>query len=103
IVRAAGEEISGFESLVRWNHPSRGAISPDIFVPLAEETGLISKIGEWVLRTSLEEAAHWPDHVRVAVNLSPVQFNDPAIVDVVANQLKETGVRSDRLELGITE
>jgi diguanylate cyclase (GGDEF)-like protein len=103
IVRAAGEEISGFESLVRWNHPSRGAISPDKFVPLAEEAGLICKIGEWMLRTALEEAVHWPDHVRVAVNLSPVQFNDPAIVDVVANHLKETGVRADRLELEITE
>jgi diguanylate cyclase (GGDEF)-like protein len=103
IVRAAGEEISGFESLVRWNHPVRGPISPEKFVPLAEEAGLIGKIGEWVLRTSLEEAAHWPDHVRVAVNLSPVQFNDPTIVDIVANHLKETGVRSERLELEITE
>jgi diguanylate cyclase (GGDEF)-like protein len=103
IVRAAGEEISGFEALVRWNHPSRGAISPDKFVPLAEEAGLIGAIGEWVLRTALEEAAHWPDHVRVAVNLSPLQFNDPTIADVVGNHLKETGVRADRLELEITE
>ena len=77
IVRTAGEEVSGFESLVRWQHPTRGAISPSKFVPLAEEAGLIGKIGEWVLRTALEEAAHWPDHVRVAVNLSPLQFNDP--------------------------
>jgi diguanylate cyclase (GGDEF)-like protein len=103
IVRAAGEEISGFEALVRWNHPSRGAISPDKFVPLAEEAGLIGAIGEWVLRTALEEAAHWPDHVRVAVNLSPLQFNDPMIADIVGNHLKETGVRADRLELEITE
>ena len=103
IVRAAGEEISGFEALVRWNHPSRGAISPDKFIPLAEEAGLIGKIGEWVLRTSLEEAAHWPDHVRIAVNLSPLQFNDPTIVEVVAKHLKETSVRADRLELEITE
>ena len=77
IVRAAGEEISGFEALVRWHHPTRGPISPAKFIPLAEEAGLIGKIGEWVLRTALEEAAHWPDHVRVAVNLSPLQFNDP--------------------------
>ncbi len=103
IVRAAGEEISGFEALVRWNHPTRGAISPDKFVPLAEEAGLIGAIGEWVLRTALEEAAHWPDHVRVAVNLSPLQFNDPMITDIVGNHLKETGVRADRLELEITE
>jgi len=103
IVRAAGEEISGFESLVRWQHPTRGPISPAKFIPLAEEAGLIGKIGEWVLRTALEEAAHWPDHVRVAVNLSPLQFNDPAISEIVQTHLKETGVRAERLELEITE
>jgi diguanylate cyclase (GGDEF)-like protein len=103
IVHAAGEEISGFESLVRWQHPTRGAISPAKFIPLAEEAGLIGKIGEWVLRTALEEAAHWPDQVRVAVNLSPLQFNDPAVVTMVSNHLGETGVRAERLELEITE
>jgi diguanylate cyclase (GGDEF)-like protein len=103
IVRAAGEEISGFESLVRWHHPTRGAISPAKFIPLAEEAGLIGKIGEWVLRTALEEAAQWPDHVRVAVNLSPLQFNDPNVSMMVAKHLNETGVRSERLELEITE
>ena len=103
IVRTAGEEISGFEALVRWTHPVRGPISPAKFIPLAEEAGLIPKIGEWVLRTSLEEAANWPDQVRVAVNLSPLQFNDPNIVQTVAHHLRETGVRADRLELEITE
>ena len=103
IVRAAGEEISGFESLVRWRHPSRGEISPAKFIPLAEEAGLIGRIGEWVLRTALEEAAQWPDHVRVAVNLSPLQFNDPNCTSMVAMHLRETGVRADRLELEITE
>ena len=103
IVRAAGEEICGFEALVRWNHPTRGAISPDKFIPLAEESGLIGKIGQWVLKTALSEAANWPDQMRVAVNLSPIQFNDPAIVDMVAQLLKETGVRAERLELEITE
>jgi diguanylate cyclase (GGDEF)-like protein len=103
IVRTAEEEVSGFESLVRWQHPARGPISPAKFVPLAEEAGLIGKIGEWVLRTALEEAANWPDHVRVAVNLSPVQFNDPGVVEMVRKHLKETGVRADRLELEITE
>src|SRR5690242_7766416 len=103
IVRAAGEEISGFESLVRWQHPTRGPISPAKFIPLAEEAGLIGQIGEWVLRTSLQEAAHWPDHVRVAVNLSPLQFNDPGVVAMVATHLQETGVRPGRLELEITE
>ncbi|HZU50620.1 MAG TPA: EAL domain-containing protein [Sphingomicrobium sp.] len=103
IVRTAGEEVSGFESLVRWQHPTRGPISPSKFIPLAEEAGLIAKIGEWVLRTALEEAAHWPDHVRVAVNLSPLQFNDPNVVGIISTHLKETGVRAERLELEITE
>jgi EAL domain-containing protein (putative c-di-GMP-specific phosphodiesterase class I) len=103
VVRAAGEEISGFEALVRWQHPTRGAVPPSKFVPLAEEAGLIAGIGEWVLRTALEEAARWPDNVRVAVNLSPLQFNDPAVAGMVGKHLTETGVRADRLELEITE
>ena len=103
IVRAAGEEISGFEALLRWNHPSRGAISPTKFIPLAEEAGLIGKIGEWVLRAALEEAARWPDQVRIAVNLSPLQFNDPGVAAMVGRHLEATGVRADRLELEITE
>ncbi|HVI04542.1 MAG TPA: EAL domain-containing protein, partial [Sphingomicrobium sp.] len=103
VVRTAEERVSGFEALVRWHHPTRGSVSPSRFVPLAEEAGLIGKIGEWVLRTALEEAAHWPDHVRVAVNLSPLQFNDPSVVDMVRNHLRETEVRPERLELEITE
>jgi diguanylate cyclase (GGDEF)-like protein len=103
IVYAAGEEISGFEALVRWQHPVRGPISPDKFIPLAEEAGLIGKIGEWVLETALAEAARWPDSVRVAVNLSPIQFNDPGIVGLVEVLLKRNGVRASRLELEITE
>ena len=103
VVRAAGEEISGFEALCRWQHPTRGPISPAKFVPLAEEAGLIGKIGEWVLRTALEEAACWPNHVRVAVNLSPLQFNDPQVVEMIAKHLAETCVSAERLELEITE
>jgi diguanylate cyclase (GGDEF)-like protein len=103
IVRAATEEVSGFESLVRWTHPVRGAISPDKFIPLAEECGLIGKIGHWVLETALKEAAHWPDHVRIAVNLSPIQFNDPAIVDSVARLLDQSEINPGKVELEITE
>jgi len=103
IVRAASEEISGFESLVRWTHPVRGAISPDKFIPLAEECGLIAKIGLWVLETALKEAAHWPEHVRIAVNLSPIQFNDPGIVDTVARTIDESGIKPEQVELEITE
>ena len=103
IIRAAAEELCGFEALVRWSHPVRGPISPDKFIPLAEECGLISDIGQWVLKTALQEAAHWPDQVLIAVNLSPIQFNDPATVDMIAELLQETGVRAARLELEITE
>jgi diguanylate cyclase (GGDEF)-like protein len=103
IVRAATEEISGFESLVRWTHPVRGPISPDKFIPLAEECGLIGKIGQWVLETALSEAANWPDHVRIAVNLSPIQFNDPGIAEVVAKVMDQSGVRPAQVELEITE
>ncbi len=103
VVRAASEEICGFEALARWQHPTRESISPEKFIPLAEEAGLIAKIGEWVLKTALEEAAHWPDHVRIAVNLSPLQFNDPNVVNIVAANLAATGVPAERLELEITE
>ncbi|NUS99579.1 MAG: EAL domain-containing protein [Sphingomonas sp.] len=103
IVRTAGEEVCGFEALVRWDHPLRGAISPDKFIPLAEECGLIPRIGTWVLETALEEAAKWPDQVRIAVNLSPIQFNDPGIVEIVSNAINKTGVRANRVELEITE
>lgn len=103
IVGVASEEISGFESLVRWNHPKRGLISPDKFIPLAEECGMIGKIGEFVLQTALAEASQWPEHVKVAVNLSPIQFNDPNIVDTVAAMLSEHEFEAHRLELEITE
>ena len=103
IVRTAGEEVCGFEALVRWTHPARGPIGPDKFIPLAEECGMIEKIGTFVLRTAVEEASHWPDHVRIAVNLSPIQFNNPAIVATVAAALADYKLRAERLELEITE
>ncbi|MDQ3246243.1 MAG: EAL domain-containing protein [Pseudomonadota bacterium] len=103
IVGAAGEEISGFEALIRWAHPSRGPVTPDKFIPLAEECGMIGRIGEWVLDKALAEAAYWPDHVRIAVNLSPIQFNDPSIVETVGGLLAKHSVRAERLELEITE
>jgi diguanylate cyclase (GGDEF)-like protein len=103
IVRAASEEISGFECLVRWTHPVRGAISPEIFIPLAEECGIIGQIGHWVLETALEEAVHWPEHIRVAVNLSPIQFNDPKIVESIAALIERSGIKPGQVELEITE
>ncbi len=103
IVHSAGEDISGFEALIRWRHPTRGLVSPERFIPLAEETGLITQIGEWALTRALEDAATWPDSVRVAVNLSSIQFNDPACVETISRLLMETGVAAQRLELELTE
>jgi diguanylate cyclase (GGDEF)-like protein len=103
IVRAAGEEMAGFEALVRWQHPKRGLVSPTEFIPLAEESGLIGQLGEWVLVEALQAVRHWPDHLRLAVNLSPIQFNDPSLVDLVAAALARSKVDPARLELEITE
>jgi diguanylate cyclase (GGDEF)-like protein len=102
-VDAMTEAVTGFEALIRWNHPEHGPISPATFIPLAEEIGLINEIGEWVLRTACEEAIKWPDHVSVAVNLSPVQFKSPALPNTVRSVLMETALPAHRLELEITE
>ncbi len=88
---------------MRWNHPVRGPISPDKFIGLAEECGMIGKIGEFVLRSAVEEAAQWPEQVRIAVNLSPIQFNDPHICDTIAAVLSDFDFKPSRLELEITE
>ncbi len=95
--------ISGFEALLRWRHPSRGAISPAEFVPLAEESGLIHRIGEWVLRTACSQAVSWPAETRVSVNVSPVQFRNQGLALIVASALAESGLPARRLELEITE
>ncbi|HZP74928.1 MAG TPA: EAL domain-containing protein [Pseudolabrys sp.] len=97
------EQLVGFEALVRWRHPKRGLIPPSDFIPLAEETGVIERIGEWVLRRACQDALSWPDSVTVAVNLSLNQFKNKNIVDFVASVLEETQLRPDRLELEITE
>ncbi|MGL4490008.1 MAG: putative bifunctional diguanylate cyclase/phosphodiesterase [Rhizobiaceae bacterium] len=103
LVGAEDNKPTGFEALLRWNHPIRGTISPVEFVPIAESTGLIKSIGEWVIREACRVAATWPDNLTVAVNLSAPQFNKDRIVDVVADALVESGLRPDRLELEITE
>jgi len=96
-------EISGFEALMRWRHPERGLVSPGEFIPVAEETGLIIPIGEWVLRQACTEAAKWPSHIKVAVNLSPVQFKCQALIQSVVSAIAFSGVRPQQLELEITE
>jgi diguanylate cyclase (GGDEF)-like protein len=103
VVNAQSEELSGFEALVRWHHASRGVISPSIFIPLAEESGLIPQIGEWVLRTACLEAAKWPEQIRIAVNLSPLQFVDPSLPAVVVSALANSQIQPRQLELEITE
>ncbi len=96
-------DISGAEALLRWGHPQRGMVSPAEFIPLAEETGLIVPIGEWVLRTACAEAAKWPAGLRIAVNLSPAQFRSKELVPVVVRALAASGIASHRLELEVTE
>jgi diguanylate cyclase (GGDEF)-like protein len=103
LVNLENDQISSFEALIRWNHPERGVILPDQFIPLAEETALIVPIGEWVLRRACQEAATWPGEVRVAVNLSPVQFRAPGVVETVVSALARSGLRSERLQVEITE
>jgi diguanylate cyclase (GGDEF)-like protein len=103
VVSLPKQDIVSFEALLRWSHPERGMISPADFIPLAEETGLIVQLGEWVLRTACAEAANWPDEIRVAVNLSPVQFKKRNLVQVVIGALAGSGILARRLELEITE
>ena len=103
LIELERSEVTGFEALLRWNHPQRGRVSPADFIPLAEETGLIVAIGEWVLRQACTDAATWPDQVKVAVNLSPVQFRTAALVRAVFSALTASGLAADRLELEITE
>ena len=98
-----GGEIIAFEALIRWQHPTRGAIPPDQFIPLAEQCGLILPIGDWVLRTACRTAASWAHERRVAVNLSPAQFQRGKLLDLVADVLAETGLSASRLELEVTE
>ena len=95
--------ITGFEALVRWPHPERGMISPAEFIPVAEETGLINALGGLMLRRACMDAADWPDDVRVAVNLSPLQFRSGNLLSVVMDSLKQSGLPPKRLELEITE
>lgn len=97
------KQVVGFEALARWRHPQRGMVSPAAFIPVAEEIGLISQIGEWVLLTACREAASWPGTQRIAVNLSPMQFSTPGLVDTVAAALATSGLPAERLELEITE
>ena len=100
---AAGNQVIGFEALARWIHPARGFVSPGDFIPLAEESGLIVEMGEWILREACREAASWPKPLEISVNLSPAQFQHGDLVGLVHSILLETGLAPGRLELEITE
>ncbi|WP_375403836.1 putative bifunctional diguanylate cyclase/phosphodiesterase [uncultured Sphingomonas sp.] len=103
IVDLGTDRIGGFEALLRWNHPTRGLVSPIDFIPVAEETGLIIAIGEWVMHEACRFAAGWPDHLRIAVNVSPIQFRHAGFASVIAQALARSGLAPARLEVEITE
>jgi diguanylate cyclase (GGDEF)-like protein len=103
VVSTKTERIVGYEALLRWEHPTRGMVSPSDFIPVAEDCGLIESIGEWALRTACLDAADWPNDVRVAVNVSPIQFANPALPTLVTSALAKSGIAPQRLELEITE
>ncbi len=103
IVEASDERISGFEALLRWTHPTLGNIPPVKFIPVAEDTGLIVRIGAWVIEQACAEAARWPADIRIAVNLSALQFDDPNLVRTIERALGANDIAPDRLELEITE
>jgi diguanylate cyclase (GGDEF)-like protein len=103
VVNLASNEISGFEALIRWNHPERGVVSPVTFIPLAEEIGFIVPIGEWVIRQACATAAQWPGDLHVAVNISAVQFRSPGLMQVIVGALATSGLHPTRLEIEITE
>jgi diguanylate cyclase (GGDEF)-like protein len=103
IVDVEGAECCGAEALIRWRHPERGLIPPDQFIGLAEESGLIAPLGEWILRRACADAAKWAPHLKVAVNLSPMQFRQSDLLDILRSALRESGLAPSRLELEITE
>jgi diguanylate cyclase (GGDEF)-like protein len=103
LVVMADGSVSGYEALLRWDHPERGAIPPDIFIPIAEDSGSIVQLGEWVLRDACRVAAGWADHISLAVNVSAVQFQVPNLAETIATILREEGFAPERLELEITE
>jgi diguanylate cyclase (GGDEF)-like protein len=103
IVNLADRRLLGAEALLRWRHPERGLLGPDEFVAIAEEAGLIGPIGEWVLQQACQEAARWPEPITIAVNLSPLQFRDAGLVEIILKAVRNAGMNPKRLELEITE
>ncbi len=103
VVEAGSLRIRSFEALLRWHNPELGQISPAKFIPIAEETGMLGRIGEWVLRTACREATQWPDDISIAVNVSPRQLRDPGFIVTLVSALTQAGLEPSRLELEVTE
>jgi diguanylate cyclase (GGDEF)-like protein len=103
VVNLRTATVSGFEALIRWNHPQRGLISPAAFIPLAEETGFIVPMGEWVIRQACMTAARWPEHLHVAVNISASQFRSAGLMQIIVGALAASRLKATRLEIEITE
>jgi predicted signal transduction protein with EAL and GGDEF domain len=103
IINVRHSNVSGFEALARWRHPVKGMVPPAVFISIAEDSGLIVRLGEWALMEACRNAAQWPGELKIAVNLSPVQFTAPNLFEVIEQTLAETGLAPHRLELEITE
>ncbi|WP_158453882.1 bifunctional diguanylate cyclase/phosphodiesterase [Novosphingobium sp. MD-1] len=103
LVNISSGDVVGYEALIRWQHPTRGLIMPNAFIPLAEETGLIVQVGEWVIRQATAQLALWPADLRISVNLSPAQMRSANLIPTVVNALASAGIDAGRLELEITE
>ena len=103
VLNLASNEISGFEALIRWNHPKQGLVAPGTFIPLAEEIGFIVPMGEWIIRQACATAAQWPADLHVAVNISAAQFRSPGLMQVIVGALATSGLQPTRLEIEITE
>jgi diguanylate cyclase (GGDEF)-like protein len=103
LVSSQTQRVTGFEALLRWNHPTRGPISPAVFIPIAEESGLVEELGDWVLHQACQDAATWPEDITVAVNVSPIQLVGPSLPATVSEALRKARMQPNRLELEVTE
>jgi EAL domain-containing protein (putative c-di-GMP-specific phosphodiesterase class I) len=103
LIDLATGDITGYEALLRWNHPERGLLYPDSFIPLAEEIGMIDVVGQYVLQAACREAATWPGGIKLAVNASPLQFRGANLLNIILQALATSGLEPSRLELEITE
>jgi diguanylate cyclase (GGDEF)-like protein len=103
LVDTISSQVTGYEALVRWVHPERGTVMPSQFIPIAEDTGLIVQLGEWVIRQALDDLSGWPDHLTVSINLSPAQMRSPALIGTIVNAIAHARVDPARICLEITE